>query len=59
MPLVCEEVCSIVEVVLTLRVAWFRVDKTLRNLKEFREAYDCHAGDKMVNEKPCVVYGAQ
>lgn len=38
-------------------IAWFRVDKTLRNLKEFREAYDCHEGDKMVNEKPCVVYG--
>lgn len=51
--------CNTVKIVLTLRVAWFRVDKTLRNLKEFREAYDCHAGDKMVNEKPCVVYGAQ
>lgn len=38
-------------------IAWFRVDKTLRNLKEFREAFDCHEGDKMVNSKPCVVYG--
>lgn len=38
-------------------IAWFRVDKTLRNTPEFWEAFGCRQGDKMVNEKPCIVYG--
>ena len=38
-------------------LAMFRVDATLRQMKEFREAFKCKLGDKMVNENPCVIYG--
>jgi endothelin-converting enzyme/putative endopeptidase len=38
-------------------IALFRVDKTLRQLKEFREAFNCRVGDNMVNARACRVYG--
>lgn len=38
-------------------IAWFRVDKTLRNTPEFREVYGCRETDDMVHKTPCVVYG--
>jgi predicted metalloendopeptidase len=38
-------------------IAWFRVDKTLRNLREFQHTYGCKKDDPMVHKKPCVVYG--
>lgn len=38
-------------------IAMFRVDKTLRQLHAFREAFGCNVGDKMVNEHAVVVYG--
>lgn len=37
-------------------IAEFRVDKTLRQMKEFREVFGCKKGDKMVNMHPAVVY---
>ena len=38
-------------------IAWFRVDHTLRNTPEFREAFGCQETDKMVHAEPCVIYG--
>ena len=38
-------------------IAWFRVDKTLRNIREFREVYHCTDKDAMVHTEPCVIYG--
>lgn len=35
----------------------FRVDKTLRQMKEFREAFGCREGDPMVNTDPVLIYG--
>lgn len=35
----------------------FRVDKTLRQMKEFKDLFHCKVGDKMVNEKPVQIYG--
>jgi len=37
-------------------IALFRVDKTLRQLKEFREAFECQVGDNMVNPHACRIY---
>jgi predicted metalloendopeptidase len=38
-------------------IAFFRVDKTLRQLKEFREVFHCKPGDNMVNNEPAILYG--
>lgn len=38
-------------------VAWFRVDKTLRQLKTFRDAFNCPMGSEMVNKNKCIIYG--
>jgi len=38
-------------------IARFRVDNTLRQIKEFGELFGCKNGDKMCNEKRCVIYG--
>ena len=38
-------------------VAKMRVDSTLRQIPEFREAYGCGNEDRMVNPKPCRIYG--
>jgi predicted metalloendopeptidase len=39
-------------------IAMFRVDKTLRQMKEFREAFGCGERDEMVNSGGgCVIYG--
>ncbi len=38
-------------------IAAYRVDKTLRQLKEFREAFNCKDGDNMVNANSAVIYG--
>jgi predicted metalloendopeptidase len=38
-------------------IASYRVDKTLRQLKEFRETFGCKKGDKMVNENAVTIYG--
>lgn len=38
-------------------VANFRVDKTLRQMVEFRELFNCKKGDNMVNDEPCIIYG--
>jgi predicted metalloendopeptidase len=38
-------------------IAMMRVDKTLRQMIEFREAFGCKDGDGMVNTEACVVYG--
>lgn len=38
-------------------IANFRVDKTLRQMVEFRELFNCRRGDRMVNHRPCLVYG--
>lgn len=38
-------------------VAWFRVDKTLRNIPEFCQVYNCQETDKMVNKDACVIFG--
>ena len=39
-------------------MASFRVDVTLRQMVEFREAFGCKAGDRMVNSNPVTIYGA-
>lgn len=38
-------------------IAMFRVDKTLRQMKEFWEAFNCQKGDRMHNNKPCEMFG--
>jgi predicted metalloendopeptidase len=38
-------------------MASFRVDVTLRQMKEFREAFNCKIGDRMVNSDPVIIYG--
>lgn len=38
-------------------VAWFRVDKTLRQLKSFQQAFNCPDGSGMVNKNKCTIYG--
>ena len=35
----------------------FRVDKTLRQMKEFKELFHCKDGEGMVNSIPAQVYG--
>lgn len=37
-------------------IAMYRVDKTLRQLKEFREAFNCQEHNEMVNQNPVVIY---
>ncbi len=39
-------------------VAWFRVDKTLRQLSQFKDTFGCHASDTMVNENACLMFGS-
>jgi predicted metalloendopeptidase len=34
----------------------FRVNGVVSNIPEFKEAFDCSAGDAMVRESPCVVW---
>ncbi len=51
-----EELCDRVENDVHA-IANYRVDKTLRQMPEFREAFDCKVGDGMVNEVPCRIYG--
>ncbi len=51
-----EELCDRVENDVHA-IANFRVDKTLRQMPEFMEAFDCKVGDGMVNEEPCKIYG--
>lgn len=38
-------------------IALFRVDKTLRQMKEFRQAFRCSASDNMVHRNACKIYG--
>ena len=38
-------------------IAYFRVDKTLRQMKEFKELFHCKDGEGMVNSRPAQVYG--
>ena len=38
-------------------IAWFRVDKTLRNIPEFCQVYNCQETDKMVHKDACIIYG--
>ena len=38
-------------------IALFRVDKTLRQMTEFAHTYACQSGSKMVNDKPCILFG--
>lgn len=38
-------------------IAMMRVDKTLRQMREFREVYGCKDIDEMVNVNPCIIYG--
>ncbi len=38
-------------------MASFRVDVTLRQMVEFREAFNCKVGDRMVNPQPVTIYG--
>jgi predicted metalloendopeptidase len=38
-------------------VAEYRVDKTLRQMEEFRRIFGCKHHDNMVNEESCLVYG--
>ncbi len=38
-------------------ISFFRVDKTLRQMKEFKELFHCKDGEGMVNSKPVQVYG--
>lgn len=47
----CERVGSDVHA-----IANYRVDKTLRQMVEFREAFGCREGDGMVNPQPCEIY---
>lgn len=35
----------------------FRVDKTLRQMKEFKAVFNCKIGDEMVNREPVLIYG--
>lgn len=37
-------------------IALYRVDKTLRQMPEFWEAFNCKVGEGMVNENACKVY---
>jgi predicted metalloendopeptidase len=37
-------------------VAMFRVDKTLRQMPEFWEAFNCKEGDKMMNKEGCNMF---
>jgi endothelin-converting enzyme len=37
-------------------LAWYRVDKTLRQLTAFQRAFGCTDGDRMVNPNQCIVY---
>ncbi len=38
-------------------MASFRVDVTLRQMVEFKEAFNCKVGDRMVNSDPVTIYG--
>jgi len=38
-------------------IAHFRVDITLRQMKEFRDVFGCKITDKMTNENSCLIYG--
>jgi len=38
-------------------IALYRVDKTLRQMKEFRQAFRCSASDEMVHRNVCRIYG--
>lgn len=37
-------------------VAEFRIDRTLRNLREFHETFQCHPGHEMWRDQVCSVY---
>jgi predicted metalloendopeptidase len=39
-------------------IGQYRVDKTLRQMKEFKEVFNCKIGDGMVNSNPVLIYGA-
>lgn len=39
-------------------IGQYRVDKTLRQMKEFKEVFNCKIGDGMVNPDPVLIYGA-
>jgi len=38
-------------------IAIYRVDNTLRQIKEFGELFKCKNSDKMVNSNRCVIFG--
>lgn len=38
-------------------IAKYRVDVTLRQMKEFKKVFGCKDNSKMVNEKQCVIFG--
>jgi len=38
-------------------IGWYRVDKTLRSIREFQHTYGCKKDDEMVRKKPCVIFG--
>lgn len=38
-------------------IASYRVDKTLRNIEYFQQAFNCPADSAMVNQNKCVIYG--
>jgi predicted metalloendopeptidase len=40
-------------------IAWYRVDRTLRQIGDFAKLFGCKAGDKMVNSKKCTIYGKE
>jgi putative endopeptidase len=38
-------------------IAWYRVDKTLRQVPVFHQVFGCTGASPMVNPVPCRIYG--